>query len=595
MRACVGASQGAMATGPARRGNRHVVSGQCEADGVGYVVIAAAKPQLCDMRLRPCGFFHFVMTPPSLENSGRVRARVTIMNWIKKLFGIGQRAPAAQAEQPVSPTQREALARQQRALSADVIVRLFAKHLPSAVIETFDGGLERADDMVARVTFTHAGRVARVLLRSDGIWGTLVWLETRCLGIYGDFNLVQLDPDLDEFRASLAAQDADEMIAKPRLFLTRECYVEGPRLRNEVARIRMLTPDAQKRMIALTLQVKLLKLDQEVLGVVLGEPAEFIAMLEDPTKGVPNVLEMASELGFLATQFPALTQDVVELAEARTCCFCNASFIFAPSAPSSFASIAPSCTACGAPAATAVVMPPALQAVTPDDPIEAFDHDDPNYLADINKLIKARRRRANDLVALVQNAHTREELDRARIFVEYTLDGRAFRAKIMDEYIGIRTDAKGVQGDFLLLWSEEDTIGEKNADNFWHESERHIFFSKHCRVRSGHGTKEAARLGSLPQEARATLLALCERFESTAQLEDERLAINFSDRISGNGMNDIVPVSLALAKIADAFPRDFDPNDPIHFRLTSCSHCGWAFFVEAGQAGCSHCDAPIAS
>lgn len=234
----------------------------------------------------------------------------------------------------------------------------------------------------------------------------------------------------------------------------------------------------------------------------------------------------------------------------------------------------------------------------PDDPLEDIDEDDPDDVEWRRDRAEQRMAHAAVLAKLVENPRVREDRERARVFVEYTLKDdagqpRPFRAKIMDEYIGIRTPAKGAKGDFFLMWSTQDVGGEQNPDNFWHESERAIFFSKHCRVRSGHGTKEAARLASLPATARAKLTELCEKFESKAQLEDERLALGIGASFRAEGIELVVPTSRELARIADALPRDFDDRDPVLYRLKSCGHCGWAFFLEEGQAGCSHCGAPV--
>ena len=127
------------------------------------------------------------------------------MNWLKNLFGVGEPAPAQPStKQPAQPAQPPA--RVEKTLTPGSIARMFAKDIPGAIIDNFDGGNPRDDGLVARVTFTHEGTVLRIVMRRYDIWESVVWLETRCVGTFGDFNLQRVDPKLDEACARMAGR-----------------------------------------------------------------------------------------------------------------------------------------------------------------------------------------------------------------------------------------------------------------------------------------------------------------------------------------------------------------------------------------------------
>lgn len=498
------------------------------------------------------------------------------MKWLTDLFGGAPPIEKRSEEPPAAKTPRKNKA---RAIRPPSLLRDFAQNVggATATVDDFDGGAPRDDGLIGRVTFQLDGATARLVLKSyDGV--TIAWLETKCAA-HGDFNLEHGAPESSN----------EVSPEEPRFYLTRECYVSGPRARNEVARILTLSPENRLRLFAMALQVDLVKLDEQVLGVVLGDVFALADIFEAPQKGGAYLTQLTNELVFLAKQFPTLSKDIAELAEARTCRFCHASFVFAPEKPA--------CTACGAPASNASRMPPPPAGVIPDDPLEEIDEADADEREDREERRTKRLELSRALASLVEKPRIVEEPERARTFVEYVLSGRAYRAKIMDEYVGIRTDAPGVKGDFYLGYSTQDIGGEKVAEHFWRESEKCFFFSKHCRVRSGHGTKEALRLGSLPSTFRARLVDYCERFESASQLEDERLAIGLGEHVhrEERGVELIVAVSRDLGAIADAFPRNWNDRDPVHFTLKACNHCGWSSFAEEGQGGCMHCGAPFSS
>jgi hypothetical protein len=204
------------------------------------------------------------------------------------------------------------------------------------------------------------------------------------------------------------------------------------------------------------------------------------------------------------------------------------------------------------------------------------------------------RENARLLSELVESARGREESERGRVFVEYTLDGREFRAKLMNHYAGIRVAAPGAKGDFFLRFSEVHVQGAER-EHVWCESERRVFFSPQCSVRSDHTSKEAARIASLPAAARARLIALCDRYKGGAQLVDEFLAVQLDFETPQEGMRKVLECSRELAPIADALPRDFDPSDVRRYRLEFCNHCRWEYFLDQAKPQCVHCGAPHAA
>ncbi len=490
------------------------------------------------------------------------------MSWLTRLFGGEDAPPKPETPQSESRLREPEPAPKVQTWSGKKIVAHFAKHVPGARVLDFDGRT-RDDGLLARATYTHAGVEARLAAYlSDGEF--VVWLETRCPGIYGSFDVLHGEPDAD-----------DEDMAQ-RLYIGRERFVCGPRVRNEVARIRSLSRRDYDRLVELSDRVTVLKLEEEVVSLRLGMDAyDFLAMLDDKEKGVPYVLSLGVEASSLARAFPAQSKDVVALAESRTCRFCHATFVFSPEAPS--------CPSCGSPAQTASIMPPPPVDEIPDNPVVEDDDLEPG---ERDELMTKIRVMAGNIAALVDKPVLREEPDRVRVFVEYELDGRAFRAKVMEETVGIRTRAPGARGDFFLSYvGRDDTYGDEDNAAAWTESERRVFFSEHCRVSSDHTTKEALRLASLPEPARAQLLALCEDYESGAQLEDEHVAIGLSHRCHERGVQLVLETSRALAAVADALPRDYDDRDVSRFRLASCRYCGWAYFAPQGATKCLHCGA----
>lgn len=485
------------------------------------------------------------------------------MGWFKRLFG-GDDVEAAK-----EPPKAEAPAKAAKVetWSGKKIAARFARSVPGARTEDFDGR-NRADGLLARVTYTHEGAEARIAVYLvDGEFA--VWLETRAPGVFGSFDILHGVP----------AEDDPDFVE--RIYLAPKRFLFGPRVRNEMARIQMLGPKDFERLVALSDRVTVVKLDEEVVSLRLGDDAfDFIATLQAADKGVPYVLALGAEAASLARALPPESKDVVALAEARACNFCKASFVFSPASPV--------CTNCGAPATKASILPPPAPEEIPDDPVLGDDEFDPGEREEVMTEVRAM---AAELAARVPGAVIRGEPDRVRVFVEYELDGRAFRAKFMQEKVGLRTAARGAGGDFYLMWVDDAVYGDADNAAAWCESERRVFFSTHCCVSSRHTTREAARLASIPSEARAKLLAMCEEFEGGVQLEDERLAVALGHRVHERGVDLVLETSRALGPIADAIPRSFDDRGSDRFRIASCAFCGWAYFAATDSAGCVHCGA----
>ena len=523
------------------------------------------------------------------------------MSWFKRVLGalgggeppeVGTKLPPPEVSAPAPKPTASSSPQIKRTISIKrdkgktytptSVARMFAQFVPGAVLEDF-ADAHRDDAVLARVTYGHQGVIARVVIYQYDDVTLTAWIETKCTGIFGAFDVCRACPD-DESDAeddarSGAAADGETPTREARFYFTRECYVSGERLRNEVARIRTLPQNVQDRLVEATRNVELIKLSEEVISACIGDIFQFIDVIESQG-GASSLLALGSELAYLGKQLPSITKDVAELFEARTCRFCKASFVFSPDAPS--------CTGCGAPAETADPMPELAPIEIADDPIDEDGIDDPEYLDEKMEGIRAL---VVALLPLVDEPRVREDRERARIFVEYKLDGRSFRVKIMEESVGIGMTAPGVRGHFNLGWGENDLGGEKDPANVWRESDRKIFFSRHLRVGSPRTTKEAARLASLPAAALALLTSLGEEDQAAIQLEDGFLGMGLGHAAHERGIELVLSRSRDLAKLADAFPRDFDDED-LRYRLKACAYCGWAYFCEVAQQSCSHCGGP---
>lgn len=495
------------------------------------------------------------------------------MNWLKRLLGMEVQPPAPKPEtanettKQSSPKPSDSKRKKSKRDKTDTpasLARKFAKGIPGARVQTFASS--RDDRLVARVEYSYEGAVFRldIDLWEDGDF--VVWLKTRCRGVFGAFELMRADE-------GEKPEDGEQ-----HFFVTKECYVADPRMRNEVGRILTLPEDIRDRLIAVGKDVRVVSLFGEAMHVNLGDLSRLIELLEKPT-GRQWLLSLGRELAFLGASLPPLAEDVAALAEARVCSFCGAMFVFAPERPR--------CTRCGAPATTASLMPPPTYNEIPDDPLFEADPDDPDDLRD--RMI-ALREKAEEFARLVDEPSIREDPERARVYVEYSLDGRAFRVKLMEDYAGISTAASGALGDFYLTWSRQDVAGEINRSEPWHEWERKVFFSQHCRIRSDHTTKEAARLASLPSEARALLLELSEKYQARTQLADEVLALGLGEP-GARSVKIIAECSRAVATIADSIPRDFNDQDVSRYALRLCGHCSWEYFTELAKPVCVHCGA----
>ena len=499
------------------------------------------------------------------------------MNWFKRLFSGSDASTPAESVPPLPPSRRtedeRPKSKKARSYSASGVAKKFARHVPGAVLEDFSAR-GRPDGMQVRVTYTQQGITARVVIyRVDGEFA--MWLETRCPGVFGSFDILHGVP---------ANDDPD---LRERVYLASERFLFGPRVRNEVARVRMLAPATQRRLLALSDKVVVVKLAEEVFSLRIGDLEEFADRQASSGNGALEIVALGVEAASIVREFSPLARDVADWAEVRTCGFCHASFVFSPEAPV--------CANCGAPAESAALLPPPLEEEIPDNPIVPEEDLDPGERVELMTAIVAM---ARAFAARVDHPSLREDPERVRVFVEYEIDGRAYRAKFMEESVGVRTRAPGVKGDFFLRWDDNDPGGEDDNAAAWTESERRIFFSEHCRVCSEHTTREARRLASLPAEARALLVRRCEEHSAPAQLEDEYVALGLGHAAHERGVQVIVEATRDLGRIADAFPRDWDPRggpeDVVRFQLKSCRYCGWAYFLEAGATACTHCGAPSA-
>ncbi|MBK9072317.1 MAG: hypothetical protein IPL79_15155 [Myxococcales bacterium] len=488
------------------------------------------------------------------------------MNWLTRIFGrhaAPAPAPATSASAPREASDDLYAARARRNF-AEQLAGTFCRGMPGATLERF-GAAERDDHLLARVTYHHQGVVSRLVLyaEDDGLHSS-VFVETRCKGVFGTLTL---------FRAAAGETFDDDT---PRVFLAPTTYATGPRIVNEIARLRMLPEEMQARLFALAGRVERVALADEVIVAHLGDLDKLAEVLRSPTQTQRQVLGVGNELAAIAASWLAISHDEAQVIEARVCVFCGAAFVFAPSGPR--------CTRCGGTANNARPMPPPQHIEIPDDPLLA-----PDEAALAGPAMAANRVLAYALCQLASGAEMTDEAARGRLFVTYTLDGRSFRAKFKDAYVGVRTAVAGARGDFFLAWSHQDVTGTINAGEAWRETERKIFFSKHCRVRSDHTAKEAARLASLPAPALRMLTEMCEAYESNASLEAGFLAQGMGGVAHRRGAEAIIECSQTLAAIADALPRDYPDVDALRYQVAACRHCGWEYFIDQARRACTHC------
>lgn len=494
------------------------------------------------------------------------------MNWLARIFrrqGIPEPSATSASVAEATPTdgRDELQAARERRNLAEELAKAFSRAVPGATLERF-GAAERDDNLLARVTYHHEGVVSRLVMyaEDDGLHSS-VFVETRCRGVWGTIAL---------FRAA-----ADEMFddETPRLFLAPTTYATGPRLANEVARVRMLPEAMRARLFALAGTVERVALADEVISAHLGDLDQLAEILRSPKKTQRQVLGLGNELAAIAASMLPISLDEAQVIEARVCAFCGAAFVFAPSSPR--------CTRCGGAANNATPMPPPAYIEIPDDPLLA-----PADIALAAPAFATNRVLAKALCQLAPGAQLSDDAARGRLFVTYTLDGRSFRAKFKDAYVGVRTAVAGARGDFFLAWSQQDVSGTINAGEAWRETERKIFFSKHCRVRSDHTAKEAARLASLPAPALHMLTDMCEAFESNASLEAGYLAQGMGSVAHTRGAEAIIECSRTLATIADALPSDYPEVDALRYQVAACRHCGWEYFSDLARRACTHCGGP---
>lgn len=499
------------------------------------------------------------------------------MSWFTRLFrrastpvreAAAVTAPTATTPTATAPTSTTAIDTSAedgaRRMLAERLAKTFCGTLPGAKLERFGEAL-RDDNLLSRITYQHEGVLYRLVVyaEDDGLHSS-VFIETRCKGTFGTISL---------FRAETGETFEDDT---PRFFLTPTVYAMGPRLANEIARVRMLPAELQTRLVALVETVERVDLADEVIAAHVGDLDRLADMLRSPKKIHRNLLAVGSELSAIVKHFTPIAHDDAQVIEARVCSFCGAAFIFAPKHPR--------CTRCGGAANNAKPMPPPAHIEIPDDALLSQE-----ALAGVGPVMETNRKLAQELSRHVTDARIEEDAPRGRLFVTYRLGERQFRAKFRASYVGVRTEVKGALGDFFLSWSHQDVHGTINAGEAWRETERKIFFSKHCRVRSDHTSKEAARLASLPSEALRALTDMCEAFRSNAQLADGFLAQGMGDQVHQRGATALLECSRVLAQVADALPSNYPDVDALRYQVAACRHCRWEYFRDTKQRDCTHC------
>ena len=489
------------------------------------------------------------------------------------------------------------------------IARGFAAIAPGARVEEPRQDLNQT--VFARVHFTHLGQELRLVIYKYDMTSIDVWLETRAVGIFGRFDLVRT-PALTDAAATAAVpktttsgeyddddedgrddddddgeDDDDETDAEgndtegERFFLSERCYVSGHQVRQELARIQTLSDEDRARFLDLCAKVELIKLESEVLSLRFCDVFGFKRWLER-AGGPASLLEVSHQLSLAARSLPALGKELAELSEARKCRYCEALFLFSARSPV--------CARCGAPADALTVPPPHAARERPQD--------DPEYCGyrneqDLESGMAAVRELTRRFCALLPQSQVREQREFQRAYIEYELDGRSYRCKIHDDYVGIRTLVPHLKGSFYLSWSDADLDdGGLSNELAWREEERRIFFSKHLRVSSRKTSREAARLATLPAPARALLVRLCEQNEQGCSLGEGELALGIGLRANIEQPSFILEHTRHLSTLADAFPADFNDEAPARLTLAACQYCRTAYFREAGQFACARCGAP---
>lgn len=483
--------------------------------------------------------------------------------------------------------------RRAKAYSPVEIAQEFAKGVRGAVM---DGGAKGSLGVLARVAFEHKGTSARVVFYRSDVATCNVWIETICQGARGAFIAERINRSFNEKEA----EDSN------RVFLTPMVYVAGDRVANEVARIQMLPSVVQERLFALAEGAELLKLESELLSLRLGDLYDFVERLRAQQVGTPSVLDLAVELGELSRALAKLPSEFAELIEARICSFCHASFVFSPTTQV--------CTRCGAPAEAA----DSFESEQKSAPLSDGDDDD---LDDIDSIDRSRtddptvrervmvplRAVAQDIRGLAAEVAVTEEPLRERIWIDYTVEGRRFRAKLHAQNGNVRTELPAVHGAFFLAWDENDeahqeheerddpeTLKRSTEDDEWTVAdERPVYFSKHCTIQSENTLDEAARIASLATEARNLLLHICETNKQFVSLKEGALVVGLGATHDRASAKRIIEESVKLTPLAEAFSPNYDAPNRKRFELKNCSHCHSAHFSPAGSPSCARCGAPV--
>ncbi len=432
----------------------------------------------------------------------------------------------------------------------------FASQAQGAKVEDLSG--EGLLGIWARVTFTYRDLPLRLTFHRFDVSTCNVWLETRAEGKRGSFGLMQWGGE--------EAETSDQ-----RFFVSKASYLESERVGAEAARIFSLPAEFQARLVTLAETNRAVVLDEGVLSLHLCDLADFIDRRRTQGGGEAYPLELGVELGQIAEALPVQSKAQATLAESRACHFCDTRYVFSPQTPQ--------CVRCGA--------PPGAPNVRKERAI--MDSPERRKLGEAR--IAPLRRFAADVSRLATGAVVREEAQEDRIVVLFDLHGAGVSVVLSWSGFSVETRVAGLGGSLDLGAFEDEDDGSK-ADE-WARSARPLFVSKHCRFQSDHSDEELERFVSLPPKVRSQLVALCERYQGGATLEDERFELHLGlDHRHENG-DALYAHACEVVEIARAFPPEWDRKAPVRSRAHECAHCQSVVFLPEQGTSCVRCGAPV--